>query len=228
MKTVRLNLKHMDIAIDIPDGVVADPKLLDGGHPLYYAVKNKKQTEDYLNCVYDLLKDLPKGMSVLEYCGGIGLIARSLWLQLQPRSWEAVELDKSCEPLFATFNPPGLVFYNEDMYTPRVIDHDLVICEFSNNTIPKMWREHKRAALLNRIANARPKYWYIADVGYYWIHLANHWPIYQARFNTQVTRGNYHKLFDEFMREMYGYQLVKHTIGGGAGYYLFSPVEVSL
>ena len=224
MSSVTLTLKHTTIDIIVPEGTVADPNLLDGGHPLYYAVKNRKQTENYLNCVYELLRELPTGMRVLEYCGGIGLVARATWDTLKPVLWEAVELDRSCETIFDTFPKPNLSFILADMYTPRKVDHDLVICEFSNNTLPKMWREPQRAALLQRIADSKPKYWYIADVGWYWIHLANHWPIYQERFGVQVTRENYPKLFDLYMRETYGYKLVKHTIGGGAGYYLFMQV----
>lgn len=217
---IELTLRHMTIKIDVPEGTVADPKLLDGGHPLHYAVKNRKQTENYLNQVYDLLKDLPKGMRVIELCGGIGLVARSLHDTLRPQYWAAIELDPACELLF--LKTPNTSFNLGDMYHPGIdyTPYDLVVCEFSNNTLPKMWREDKRAQLLERIAEARPKYWYIADVGYYWIHLANHWPIYEKKFGVKPTRENYHELFDRFMRDHHGYKVVKWTVGGGAQYFL--------
>jgi hypothetical protein len=88
-----------------------------------------------------------------------------------------------------------------------------------------MWRETERADLLRRIADLHPKYWYIADVGYYWIHLANHWPIYIERFGVKPTRENYHELFDRFMRQNYGYTVVKWTVGGGAQYFLMEAVD---
>lgn len=222
MITVELTLKHKTLKIDIPQGVVADPALLDGGHPLYYAIKNRRQTENYLNQVYDLLKDLPKHMDILEFCGGIGLVARSLWDRLEPASWTAIELDAACEPLFG---PKEAKFVLKDMYDPTIQPmHDLVICEFSNNTIPKMWREPKRVDLLRRIAATKPRFWYIADVGYYWIHLANHWPLYQVVFGVKPTRENYHELFNRFMIENHGYKVTNWTVGGGAQYFLLEAV----
>jgi hypothetical protein len=219
---ITLNVRGSQITIPIPEGVVADPKLLDGGHPLYYVVKNRKQTETYVTKVCELLSDLPKELDVLELCAGIGLIAKANWDALEPKSWTGVELDANCEALVIE---PRMKFIIGDMYTTNIPPSmGLVVCEFSNNTLPKMWREPKRAALLRQIANAQPRYWYIADVGYYWIHLANHWPIYQERFGVQVSRENYHELFDKFMRETYGYKVIKWTVGGGAQYLLLEAV----
>ena len=87
-----------------------------------------------------------------------------------------------------------------------------------------MWREKDRICLLRRIADTKPRYWEITDVGYYWIHLANHWPLYEKQFGEKPTRDNYHLLFDQFMRDNYGYRVVKWTVGGGAQYFLLEPV----
>jgi hypothetical protein len=219
---VTLKLKYQDLTLTLTEGVAADPKLLDGGHPLYYCFKNPHQTEAYLNCVTELLEGLPKGMRVLELCGGIGLVAACVGPRILPKAWTSVELDASCEPLYLKQDWNNFQLAN--MYDVRGFDYDLVVCEFSNNTLPKMWREPARKELLKRIAFDRPRYWYIADVGYYWIHLANHWPIYQERFGVQVTRQNYHELFDRFMRENYGYKVIKWTVGGGAQYFLMEAV----
>ena len=220
MTQITLTINGTPLQINIPNGVVADPKLLDGGHPLYYVVKNRKQTETYVSRVCELLADLPKGLQVLEYCAGIGLIAAANWDHLAPSKWVGVELDESCKPLLLESR---MDFRIGDMYECDIPDGtELVICEFSNNTLPKMWREPKRASLLRRIADFKPKYWYIADVGYYWIHLTNHWPIYWKQFGVQVSRKNYHELFDRFMRENYGYKVAKWTVGGGAQYFLLT------
>jgi hypothetical protein len=211
------------LTLTLPEGVSADPKLLDGGHPLFYCFKNPHQTENYLNKVTELLENLPKGMRVLELCGGIGLVATCVGERILPKSWSSVELDASCEPLYLE-NPWG-EFILADMYDIRDYSkYELVVCEFSNNTLPKMWREDKRAQLLESIAEAKPRYWYIADVGYYWIHLANHWPIYEKKFGVKPTRQNYHELFDKFMRDHHGYKVIKWTVGGGAQYFLMEQV----
>lgn len=232
---ITLNLNHMKIDIELPEGAQADPKLLDGGHPLHYVVKMKKQTENYLNRVHELLADLPP-MDVLEFCAGIGLVNRSN-PQLQhkvmsgygDRYWLGVELDANCAPLAETI-APRMDWKLGDMYDPAWTyewghrPESLVICEFPTNTLPKLWREPKRADLMNRITkHIRPRYLYIADVGYYWIHLANHWPIYQERFGVKPTRDNYHELFDRYARETWRYRVVKHTVGGGAQYFLLEP-----
>lgn len=244
---MELKLNHMTLSIDLPEGVAADPKLLDGGHPLHYVLKMKKQTETYLNRVHELLADLPP-CDVLEFCAGIGLVHASNRHLIAPTDltpkgtyWGGIELDANCEPLAARI-APEMDFHLGDMYDPlwtetwtdlnsRLlrekggINPSLVICEFPTNTLPKLWREPKRKDMMERITRGiRPRYLYIADVGYYWIHLANHWPIYQERFGEQVTRDNYHVLFDIYARETWDYKVTKMTVGGGAQYFLLEPV----
>lgn len=237
---MELKLNHMTLTIDLPEGVAADPKLLDGGHPLHYVLKMKKQTETYLNRVHELLADLPP-CDVLEFCAGIGLVHASNQ-HLVPNIhlstgelWGGVELDANCKPLAAKI-APHMEFQLGDMYDPywtdswmRGVSPDrpptLVICEFPTNTLPKLWREPKRKDMMERITRGiRPRYLYIADVGYYWIHLKNHWPIYQERFGEQVSRDNYHVLFDIYARETWDYKVTKNTVGGGAQYFLLEPV----
>lgn len=241
---MKLTLNHMTLDIDLPPGVAADPKLLDGGHPLYYVLKRRKQTEDYLNRVHELLADLPP-VDVLEFCAGIGLVhASNPQLRSGPNPiWGGVELDPNCEPL-AKIIAPGMDFELGDMYDPKwtdtwagidrrakasgvPLDDTLVICEFPTNTLPKLWREPKRTDMMNRITqDIHPRYLYIADVGYYWIHLANHWPLYQTRFGVIPTRENYADLFDRYAKETWGYNVTKMTVGGGAQYFLLEPGDV--
>lgn len=234
---MELKLNHMTLTLDLPAGVAADPKLLDGGHPLHYVLKMRKQTETYLNKVHELLEDLPP-VDVLEFCAGIGLVHASnpqlrndRGVNTDIRYWAGVELDPNCEPL-AKVIAPLMDFHLGDMYDPEFTreweyepSESLVICEFPTNTLPKLWREPKRKEMMERITlDIRPRYLYIADVGYYWIHLANHWPIYQERFGVKPTRENYHELFDRYARETWGYKVVKWTVGGGAQYFLLESV----
>lgn len=235
---MELKLDHMTLQLELPPGVAADPKLLDGGHPLHYVLKMKKQTETYLNRVHQLLAGLP-ACDVLEFCAGIGLVhATNSHLYEwrgehsgEPKPYYAgVELDANCEPL-ANKIAPGMDFHLGDMYDPEFTsqwcyepEDTLVICEFPTNTLPKLWREPQRADLMKRIAeDIHPRYWYIADVGYYWIHLANHWPIYEAKFGVKPTRDNYHLLFNQYAQATWGYSVKRWTVGGGAQYFLLEP-----
>lgn len=227
-----LQLKHRTIELDLSNAPAADPKLLDNGHPLRYVEKTKRATETYLNAFGDLLEGLPPGLNVLEFCGGIGLVAEATWDRFKPWSWDSVELDPACEPVWQSKRAN---LHLGSMYDPEWVDKwdanadnhwdkTLVIIDFPSNTIPKMWREPQRFNLLTHIASAKPRYWEITDVGYYWIHLKNHWPLYEGRFNRTPTRQNYHELFDTFMREEFGYKVIKNTVGGGAQYFLMEAV----
>lgn len=223
MMNIELKLKDSTLQIPLPEGVAPDPKLLDGGHPLYYLLKQPGATTNYLNQVCDLLRDVPKGLKVIEFCGGIGLIPAALKPVIEWDKWATIELDPSCEKAYLL---PEVNFYLGDMYDPKwnLANYDMVFMDFPSNTLPKMWREGKRADLLLRVAEAKPRYWEITDVGYYWIHLANHWPIYEKRFGVKPTRENYHQLFDGYMRETYGYKVINWTVGGGAQYFLMEAV----
>ena len=222
-----LQLKHRKIELDLTNAPAADPKLLDNGHPLRYVLKTKNATEVYLNALAELYSELPPDLEVLEFCGGIGLVAEATWDKFHPAKWHSVELDAACETVWQSKRAEFLL---GSMYDPEFTNYwepdgaDLIMIDFPSNTIPKMWREPERMDLLKRIADLKPRYWEITDVGYYWIHLANHWPLYEKRFGVKPTRGNYHELFDRFMREEYGYRVIKWTVGGGAQYFLMEAV----
>lgn len=223
-----LQLNHRTIELDLSNAPAADPKLLDNGHPLRYVLKTKNATEVYLNALADLYSELPPGLSVLEFCGGIGLVAEATWDKFNPHEWYSVELDPACEPVWqskrAQFQLGSM--YDSDWianWVPTWSD-TLIMIDFPSNTLPKMWREPERKTLLENIAEFRPRYWEITDVGYYWIHLANHWPIYQERFGVKPTRENYHELFDRYARETWGYKVIKWRVGGGAQYFLMEAV----
>lgn len=222
-----LTLNHRTIELDLTNAPAADPKLLDNGHPLRYVAKTKGATETYLNALAELYSDLPHGLSVLEFCGGIGLVAEATWDKFPPLEWFSVELDPACEEVWQSKRAEFLL---GSMYDREFTDNwspenaDLIMIDFPSNTLPKMWREPERMDLLKRIAELKPRYWEITDVGYYWIHLANHWPLYEKRFGVKPSRDNYHELFDRFMREEYGYKVIKWTVGGGAQYFLMESV----
>lgn len=215
---IELKLNHKTLHISIPETFTGDIKLLNGGHPLKFVQSTKGATIKYLNCVAELMTGLPKGMRVQEFCGGIGLFPLTLWDILEPSSWEGVELDPECAKFYQC---PQAKFVQGDMYDESIVySKDLIMIDNPTNTLPKMWREPQRAAFYKRVFASNPRYVEITDVGYWWIHLANHWPIYQERFGVQVTRQNYHELFDRFCRDNYGYTVIKWTVGGGAQYFL--------
>ena len=216
---ITLNLAHTDLKINWEGD--PDAKLLDESHPYYLLTKTKAKTQVYLNKYRELLSDLPQGMRVQEFCGGIGLVALAVWDVLNPSSWDMIELDPSC---IENHCDPRVTKHQGDIYEVTDIYGDLITMDFPNNTLPKMWREPKRNALLHRIADSKPKFWEITDVAYYWIHLPNHWPHYIGRFGMKPTKQNYHELFDRYMRDEFGYKVFRHRTTNGAQLYLMTPV----
>lgn len=210
-----LKVNGKTYTLNLPDVSVDGER---GGHPLYYIFKQPNATANYLEQISSLMHNLPRNLNVFEFCGGVGIVPMVCWDILKPASWTAVDLDPDCIKHYQCQDATPVL---GDMYTTDIATGtDMIVCDFPNNTLPKMWREPKRMELLKRIADFGPTYWEITDVGYYWIHLPNHWPLYGAKFGVQPTRENYHVLFDRFMRENYGYKVIKWAVGGGAQYFL--------
>lgn len=222
MTEIELSLDHVALHIAVPDDVAADPHLLDGGHPLYYLFKQRNATCVYLNQIAKLYDGIGDIRDVLEYCGGVGLVPLTLVDIIKWEKWKTIELDPSCRE---SYQCRGVEFILGDMYQhPPDRSYDLVLMDFPTNTLAKMWREPDRQKLLGAVAASKPRYWHITDVEYFWLHMPNHWPIYQAAFGRKPTRENYHEMFDEYMRGIYGYKVIRWTVGGGAQYFLMEAV----
>lgn len=230
MTNITLQLDHMTLNVELGDKV-ADPSLLSGGHPLYYITKTKRATEVYLNKAYELLKDLPKGMIVVELYAGVGLYPKMLWDTLQPYKWSSVELDPSCKDVYqeprAEVNLMSVFDVPADVFNVA----DLVIVDAPTNTLRKMREDKQIKPLMDRIFGAGPKYVELTDVEYYWIHLQNHWPHYAKDFGdilgykerptTEQLRAGYDAIMAAYVYETYNYKRIGMTVGGGAQYFLF-------
>lgn len=213
------------IHIDLEKMGVKSPKDLPKGHPLGYLGK-KSMVETYLTRLIELFEGLPKGLDVLEYCGGVGLVARTCYDVLQPRSWVSVEWDEKCRPHWLE---PRAAFLPGDMYTSayyKSLDpaNTLLFIDFDTNTLAKMWREGKRYGLFQKICDWGPRYFAITDMEYYWVQFPNHWPLYIEKFGVKPTKDNYHELFDRFMRAEFNYKVTKMTVGGESQYFLMEHV----
>ena len=218
---IALKLNHGTFDLELDDSLVPDKSLSNGGHPLNFV--RLPATKTYLDNIYSLLGGLPKGMKVVDMFAGIGLFARILKDSLQPESWVSVELDPACIGMF--LEPTAQVITGDVFKFDGFTGADLVICDFGTNTLLKVHRNLEgRHELFTRISSARPRYWEVTDVGYYWIHLANHWPWYVERFGEQPHRDRYHVFFDRYMREQYGYRVVDYKTGGGCQNFLLEPV----
>jgi hypothetical protein len=73
--------------------------------------------------------------------------------------------------------------------------------------------------MYSNIAKSRAKHMIITDHGYYWVHLPNHRPWYQHHFGVNVSKNNYHELWDKWMRENIGFRVVNHLEGAMSQYF---------
>jgi hypothetical protein len=192
------------------------------GHPSYYFSKALKQTEIYLDCVYALLEKIaPLRGSVVELCGGLGIFPTILWDLLKPTKWTAYDWDSWCE---ANYQSKKAQFQLRDVttLTAKELKAKLVLFDAESNTLSKLINGHELySPVVGNIVAAKPTYMEITDVGSYWCHLPNHHPIYRRYFNRVPTKDSYHEFMALYYRKEYGRELIAHTRGGGAGYYLF-------
>ena len=242
---VILKLKHRDLKIDLTrGGTKYDPALMNPSHPLYMVTKLKHSTESYLNAISDLFSVLPPGLEVLEFCGGMGLVAEASWDRFQPKSWNSVELDQGCVDAWVS---PRAQVQLGDMYDPDWLTHwtpegpDLIHADWPTNTLRKFWADPTVSSWMDNVIAKRPRYLGITDIETGWIHLPNHWPHYKDLFaeigiteealnatdtkqRTKLLRENYQRIFDLYVQRRWGYKVINRTTGGGGEYFLMEAV----
>lgn len=229
MPTYNIQIPRKTISFSMPEGWEKDSLNPNGGHPAKYL--GWANTKDYIGAVDHLLAYIPPGAKVLEFCGGFGLIARTVWDLMKPSRWVSVEIDPG---LTKHFLVPEAEVLTMDMYEyDGWWGADLVMFDISDMTLGKLMRGHPYKKMLDRIASHRPEYLYVADVGPYWVHLKNHHPIYKEYFGlgqpgcfprlkeeTEPTRGNYPTLLDIYYSNEFGYSVVDYRVCSGAGFFL--------
>lgn len=190
-------------------------------HPFGYILSHHAMAEGYVNLIYDMIKDLPKGMDVTDLMGGIGVFPKVFWNVLQPKSWISVEIDNECKQYF---QEPRAQFFLGNAYN-YPIDGDLVFIDMPNGTLRTIAEDMDgRLLMWHHIRSARPRYVQVTDHGYYWVHLPNHAPWYQKTFGQKATKDNYHIFWDKWMRENIGYKVVNEKHGFHSQYFTMEPV----
>jgi len=243
-KQITMNLKHKDIVCDLTKAPPFDPKLMDPSHPFYMIVKIKKHTEAYLNAITDCFKILPKGLDVLEFCGGMGLVPESLWDLIEPNIWTAIEFDQACIDARVCHRLGYNLEYG-DMYNAVWLDHpfwksmfreyNFVHMDWPTNTLRKFWADKKVSDFMDRLFAHQPRFVGITDIECGWIHLQNHWPHYAELFRQaglanpwegpkegrkEALREGYTTIFGEYVKDRWGYKVINRTCGGGGEYFL--------
>lgn len=210
---ITLNLDAGPLEIITPDG---DGTQWPMGHPFGYLNRPREipPTQRYLNNAYSLAKTLPKGQHVVELFGGIGIYPKLFWPLLEPLSWTSVDIDES---LGQYYQEPRGTFVAGDAYKFDIPSTTgILYLDHPTGTIQTLARNlDGRRPLYERIKQMRIPHIQIADMGYYWCHLANHHPWYLETFGIKPTKENYHTLWAKWMLDNLHYKMVDYRTGGG-------------
>jgi hypothetical protein len=185
------------------------------GHPDSYMGKAVSKYPQFFN---QLAADLPKGMSVLDLFGGVGLLAHEMWDTLQPRAWTCLEVDVKLKDKMME---PRARFLHGNAFQTLLSD-ELVIIDPDRCTLNQIWKEQKWADLFNRLrGDPTVQYILMQEYGAYWCHLPNQIPLYtQLSGGDRIGRGNYPFLFAQRMKTWFDFNVLKSVQGLGSTYYL--------
>lgn len=186
------------------------------GHPDNYMSKGVAKYPRYFA---ELAQGLPKGSTVLDLFGGVGLLAHELWPVLEPVHWVSWDTDAS---LADKQLEPKVQFYNYDAFSYDRDTFDLVIIDPERCTLNQIMTEPKWERLL---LGLNCKHVLMQEYGAYWCHLPNQIPIYEKLSGgRRITRANYPELFAEKMMSCFDLKVLKNTQGLGSTYYLMERV----
>lgn len=248
---ITMNLKHKSIECDLTKAPPFDPKLMDPSHPFYMLVKIKKHTEAYLDAITECFKVLPKGLEVLEFCGGMGLVPESLWDLIEPSRWTAVEFDQACIDARVCHRQNYEALFG-DMYDPKWMTDpyiwkdpfrgpDFIHMDWPTNTLRKFWADKRVSDFMDSLFMKEPRFVGITDIECGWIHMPNHWPHYEHLFDkyriispykkyppgperTAALREGYTEVFKLYIWDRWGYRVINRTCGGGGEYFLLEAM----
>jgi hypothetical protein len=176
--------------------------------------------ETYLNIIYDMSKDLPKGQDVTDLMGGIGVFAKVLWPLLEPKSWTLIEIDPQCKQYV---QERRCVFKLASAYDNPTLSSIVYIDQASGTLRTIADNMDGRKGMYDAIKAQRPEHVIITDFGYYWIHLPNHHAWYIANFGEKPDKKRYHLYWDEWFQKNLNYKIHEFRTGAGSQYFHMIP-----
>lgn len=181
------------------------------GHPDKYM---GTAVAGYPKFFIELAKDLPKGMTVLDAFGGVGLLARELWPVLEPRKWHSIEVDPSLKDRQLE---PRVSFWVGNVFDSLVPRTDLVIIDPEQCTLNQIIKQDRWQRL---ISDLRCRFLLMQEYGAYWCHLPNQQHIYRREVGEVLTRQTYPQALIDYFDSRFRFSTLKWTQGLGSTYYL--------
>lgn len=182
-------------------------------HSYFHYLKNAERNS---LCFEQVIMDLPKGISVVEHFGGVGMTGVIIEKVLTP-SWHRIfDIDDHCvtqlQSVFGDIAQKGDA--KELMGT---IEADLITLDF-----PNMNAFHYKDWPLDRVFGIKPKFVTIADIACQKIGLHRH--LYTKFFGREVfSLESYFLSLSEYFLEKFGYSIDKVCYHSYAAFLLLVP-----
>ena len=221
---VHFDLDAGPLDIELPDGLQHH----HASHPIGFLLdpRERNQTKVYLDNVYSMAKLLPTDQHVLELFGGMGIYPKILWSMLKPRSWTSVDIDASLEPLYQGPEGSKFVAANAMTFPVPAVEPGILYIDVPTGTLQTIGRNMDgRRPMFERFMATRIPHIIATDMGYFWCHLKNHHPWYEATFGIVPTKANYHILYDQYMGDQFGYKVIDERHGSGCQIFHLVPHE---
>lgn len=171
---------------------------LEGGHFAWLKTVSRKNPDAFQR----LLVGLPRGMSVVEYFGGVGIFSTIIQQELKPRTHLAFDLDPDCARQLATI--PGVQAAQGDA-KELMGRHkaQLVVLDFPGHTA----RSHDDWNMGAAFAR-KPRYVLFSDTALR--RLGLHRKLYTEHFGRTIhTQADYMTAYSLFLRARYGYAITR-------------------
>lgn len=192
----------------------------------FWAHTNTGELSRRALCFEWLIKDIPIGLSVAEYFGGIGLQSVIIRNIIRPMVHYILDLDKDCfgQLTMAFGDEPGVAVMQLDAtVSMTTIRADIAILDF-----PSMTAKHYEDWMipLRTLFLGRPKFVEITDVGNRYLHL--HKKLYSEILDSPIDGiDSYITTLSKFFRKNFDYSVVKAAYKSGTSYMLLAQEGVS-
>ena len=179
---------------------------------LQHADKNSRCTEY-------LIKDLPKGLSVIEHFGGVGMTGVMIQTLLEPSSHKIFDIDPDCvSQLQSVFGDKAA--YGDAKELMGTMYADLITLDF-----PNMTANHHHEWPLDRVFAIGPKYIVMCDIAKQRIGL--HRDLWSRIFGKPIfDNEDYMNALSERWSKQYGYAIRK-VAAHAYSFLLLTPGEIT-
>lgn len=189
-----------------------------GGH---FAHLTRKASTWNEWCFQHIICDVPTGLNIVEYFGGVGIFATIVQECLRPRQHLIYDLDRDCvrQLVHAFRERVGILIARGDAKERMGrVDADMVVLDFPTSNVRAFERDWPIAAVMKR----KPRYLIWSDTAMR--RIGWHRRLYADFFGQPVASyDDYIRCFNEHLWQRYGYTITRVTRHVYA-YYLAQPL----